>query len=405
MKKQNFKLQLRFLSSLIVLAIVFTVVPTSAASFDSQAGKILFVTDATEYSRMISADVLPYDDVMTDVATLNNIDVNMVSNYEAVVLPFGEETNVIARTAYENGSVVYLYGELSIQDYKKSVGVENYALTVPIYKTDGTIGEVVQFFDATYEENEIFNVISYSDYALLCKISQEIPDDLVAVYEQQESISESVDNIYLTAVENNFSALKSRAMARTVVDSDFDITNYFGPDNAFSVHLDYTLHQNDSDRDPDYDYFGIKTRIWVDNNSGMVSRLQTKYELPYSSDNLLETGPTSQSNVGELTVEVGYGESGPSGSISYSIDLSDTNPTIHRTVDYTNDIVEWEMTPRTILPIYLDGDNFDCCATWASSGSSFAAVDVFYAGRVNVGPDGIHPVDSGYDKVQVRFRY
>lgn len=114
MKKQNFKLQLRFLSSLIVLAIVFTVVPTSAASFDSQAGKILFVTDATEYSRMISADVLPYDDVMTDVATLNNIDVNMVSNYEAVVLPFGEETNVIARTAYENGSVVYLYGELSI---------------------------------------------------------------------------------------------------------------------------------------------------------------------------------------------------------------------------------------------------------------------------------------------------
>ena len=71
--------------------------------------------------------------------------------------------------------------------------------------------------------------------------------------------------------------------------------------------MDYTLYQNDSDRDPDYDYFGIKTKIWVDNSSGDVSRLRTKYVLPYPSDNLLETGPASKSNAGQISISIGYG--------------------------------------------------------------------------------------------------
>ena len=99
------------------------------------------------------------------------------------------------------------------------------------------------------------------------------------------------------------------------------------------------------------------------------------------------------------------GENGPSGSISYSMDLSDSSPNISRDEDYTNDVVEWSVTPRSLLPKYLNNQNFSSCATWASKGGSLAAIDVSYAGRVNVGPDGVHGLDSGYNEVPIRFYY
>ena len=152
-----------------------------------------------------------------------------------------------------------------------------------------------------------------------------------------------------------------------------------------------------------YDYFGVKTRVWVTNDLGLVNGIQTKYELPYSSDHLLETGPDSQSNVGSLSVDVGFGSDGPSGSIGYSVDLSDTRPSIERAEDYTNDIVEWEMTPRFPFPIYLDGDSLYCCATWASKGTSLAGIDLYYNGSVNAGI--AYPETDGYTKYSVRFNY
>lgn len=404
MKRHNSKLRICVLVCLIVLAIVSTSVQIFATSLNSHTERILFITDDTECNRMKSVEAFHSNDVIADVLTREAVDADMLSSYGAVILPYGEENNTVARAAYENGSVVYLYGELTIKDYKDSVGVDEYALTMPIYKESGTREEIVQFFDTDYEENEIFNVISYSQHALLCKISQELPENL-ATYEQQNVDENSDENIYLTAAEKNFLALKRRTTARAVVDSDFDITSYFGPNNEYSVHMDYTLYQNDSDRDPDYDYFGIKTKIWVDNSSGDVSRLRTKYVLPYPSDNLLETGPASKSNAGQISISIGYGENGPSGSISYSMDLSDSSPNISRDEDYTNDVVEWSVTPRSLLPKHLNNQNFSSCATWASKGGSLAAIDVSYAGRVNVGPDGVHGLDSGYNEVPIRFYY
>lgn len=406
MKKHIFNMKLCIFSCIVTLSIISTLIPAFAASFDSQTKKILFITDVAESKSMNSFNAQQYDSALADLVEINNIDMNAFSDYEAIALPFEEEAYELAKSAYEIGSTVYLYGQLTIQDYKEIGGIENYALAVPIYKNDGTTEKVEQFFDATYEENELFNVISYSDYALLCKISPEISNGSATTYMQRESYIEMPNSIYLSAIENNFLELKSKTMTKGIIDSEFDFVHYFGPNADFSVHLDYTLYKNDSERDTAYDYLGIKTNVWVDNDYGEVTRLQTKYDLTFSADNLLETGPEPQTNAGELSVSIGYGNSGPSGNISYSVDLSNIKPNISRDEDYTNDIVEWAMTPRTWFPIYLGGTSFHCCATWASKETrSAAAIDIFYAGRVNTGPSGIHPVDSTYVKVPVRFFY
>ena len=117
---------------------------------------------------------------------------------------------------------------------------------------------------------------------------------------------------------------------------------------------------------------------------GEVTGIYTKYELPYSSDNLLETGPQSQSRIQTLNVSIGFGAGGSNGRIEYSMDLSEFYPTINRTADYTNDIVEWEMVNRTLFPLNINNATLDCLASWASVGH-LAAIDVYYKGRVNVG--------------------
>jgi hypothetical protein len=131
---------------LIVLAIVSTSVQIFATSLNSHTERILFITDDTECNRMKSVEAFHSNDVIADVLTREAVDADMLSSYGAVILPYGEENNTVARAAYENGSVVYLYGELTIKDYKDSVGVDEYALTMPIYKESGTREEIVQFF-------------------------------------------------------------------------------------------------------------------------------------------------------------------------------------------------------------------------------------------------------------------
>lgn len=57
-----------------------------------------------------------------------------------------------------------------------------------------------------------------------------------------------------------------------------------------------------------------------------VAAIRTKYELPNRQDNLMETGPTTTKSAGSLNVSIGFGSSGVSGTIGFSVDLSDYAP-------------------------------------------------------------------------------
>ncbi|HJH61901.1 MAG TPA: hypothetical protein IAC84_01305, partial [Firmicutes bacterium] len=128
MKKHIFNMKLCIFSCIVTLSIISTLIPAFAASFDSQTKKILFITDVAESKSMNSFNAQQYDSALADLVEINNIDMNAFSDYEAIALPFEEEAYELAKSAYEIGSTVYLYGQLTIQDYKEIGGIENYAL-------------------------------------------------------------------------------------------------------------------------------------------------------------------------------------------------------------------------------------------------------------------------------------
>lgn len=93
----------------------------------------------------------------------------MLNGYKAIALPIANESLMgIARTAYRQGIIVYLYGQLTIRDYKEFLSIENFALTTNLYDSNEIICDrVAQGFDTFFENTEIYNVICYSNNTLL----------------------------------------------------------------------------------------------------------------------------------------------------------------------------------------------------------------------------------------------
>lgn len=410
MRKNNKK----FISFILCLIVCLSSIPTLFVYAIDTSEELLFIVDDSSYNTLLGelnnptviVDQLQLDyyldseiDIseslianynMFDFVSANNVSEIQINNYKAIALPIvNEQLMSLARAAYNQGILVYLYGELTICDYKEYLSIEDFTLSTNILDSNETICRIVeQGFDADFENTEIYNVICYSNNALLCKFGN----------------TPKLVN-YLIASLNNCAETNLGVQTRaTIVQSEFDFTTYWGTNNQFSSHLDYTLYREIDETDPTYDYFAIKTRTWVTGGSAKVTGIMTKYELPYSSDNLLETGPASQSNIGSLSVSIGFGDGSVNGSIGYSIDLSDQRPNIERTEDYSADTVSWVLTPRTWFPKSINNASLVCVASWAST-SKYAAIDVYYQGVVNVGPNYQYPTSAGYTKIPVRFSY
>lgn len=369
--------------SIIVILLCQTIGSVSAEI--GKNGKVLFIVESAEQIEEISAGIsedkyiFPEDlyviclaDELTSYTDL--------STYSAIALYRDSEIKQsLVKEAYSKNTIVYLYGDLTISEYKSYFSIANYSIDVKVANSSQTL---TQSFSESYEETEAFQVISYGTQPLLCKIS-----------------SDSTFFSVFKAVTQNFQKLLSPRTRSTIIKSEFDFVTYF---QSSSVHMDYTLYRNYDETDPNYDYFGITTNVWAD-TTVRLDELRTKYALPNSADNFLETGPATQKNVGTLSVSIGFGSSGLGGDIGFSIDLSNSQPDIDRTEDFTNDIVEWNMHRRAVLPPSMNNAILGCSATWASRNST-ATIDVSYQAKVSIArPNVTQSATSEYTKIQIRF--
>ena len=373
--------------SIIVILLCQTIGSVSAEI--GKNGKVLFIVESAEQIEEISAgiseDKYIFPENLYVICLADELtSYTDLSTYSAIALYRDSEIKQsLVKEAYSKNTIVYLYGDLTISEYKSYFSIADYSIDVKVANSSQTL---TQSFSESYEETEAFQVISYGTQPLLCKISSDCT--FFSVFK---------------AVTQNFLKLTAPATRSTIVKSEFDFVTYFA-NNTCSVHMDYTLYRNYDEIDSSYDYFAIKTRVWAE-TAQSLEELRTKYILPFDSDNFLETGPASQNNIGTLNVSIGFGNSGLSGTIGYSINLSDSRPNIVRTEDLTNDVVEWTMDKRWFLPPSLNSATLDCAETWASTGNT-AVINVFYRATASIKrPNVTQSETSEYTCVQVRFSY
>lgn len=392
--------KLDLIIALCFLLLISFCVPSFPTAFAySIKNKVLFVVADNYEKENLEMQCIEneFESDFYDVEIFSNLNMEKMNSYIAIALPYNlaKGTNICKCISTER---IYLYGELTIKEYKEVTSINDFGLDVNINDANGnTYGTARQYLDESFEKINKFNVVCYGEVnTLLCSIEGED----IALFK------------YLYNVIDNFEIIIQSKMQRaTILESKFDFTNDINSQRAYGVaHMDYTLYRNYNEEDVNYDYFGIRTKVWVTrrSSSSNVKEMKTKYELPNSNDNMLETGPASSENTGNLNVSIGFGQSGLNATIGFSIDLSSYVPNIVRTEDYTNDIVEWSLTEKTWSPKSINEATQDCVATWASlSSNATAAINIYFTGTVAVDTSlgNQRLVTGSYLQVPIRFAY
>lgn len=345
------------------------------ASAATKQNKVLFIVDDDVSFSTLTEDMSEngMDESLYALMHLSDAAESNLSTYAAVALPANEAGTQKASYIDIQETRVYLYGNVTISAYKAATGLGEFSVEIPLHDPSGNrTSTAVQFFDEAYEQTEIFHAICSGEHALLGTISGEEP----TLY------------TYFALILDNCKPFLLPQTRATIIESGFDYTTTMFGENYVRgvVHLDYSLYRNYDEEDPNYDYFGIKTRTWVTCENGNVSTIRTEYRLPTLEDELIESAPSSYLKASVLNFSIGFGTSGPSAELGLSIDLSDTKPNIDRTENLSTDTVKWIMS-RSAFSKWLNGTRMDCAATWAHKATpeNVAAFFIDFSGQIKHG--------------------
>jgi len=358
-------------------------ITVNAKSINPNSTKILIIVNSLDEFDPSLADAF---EGLYDVMSYNDMNYKGIQSYGAYAVPVEiaksdiRLKNTLRKEYLKNDSIVYLYGKLTISDYKKALGIDKFGAYVNIYDEYNMIpNKAFMSFGSEQEDTYIENVISSS--------GSQTGEYIIASFANEIYIGTNAD--FITVSINNFCNTLIMPMA-TIVASGYDYRTYATP-TAF-INMDYLLYKDNAETDPNYDYFAVKSNVTAE--GALCSSISTKHSLPYTSDEMIDYGPGDITNAGSISVSIGLGTDWGGGSLSYSFDVGGS-PSIDATYSASSDYCNWDITRS------YNGDLRDTLfilsSSWASTGT-YAAVDVAFKGQF------LYP-SVAWSTVQIRYDY
>lgn len=391
-----------FVMVFLILILTTATYGYTANASEQKLQKLLFIlqqsSDLDNIKTSEIIDTSSFD--IVDFKTIKDYSKKDLTSYQAIAIPYSEarKNAKILRSIYESGGIIYIYGSLTIADFKKALKLDKFGVTVPIYDPKGhdTSKKAFQYFSDDQEKNDIVNVICLTreGQGLLSYI-EESDKGYIEPYQFYKAV---IDDIQKFGIQQGF-----KTMGVEIVKSGFGFYSYYWNSRS-CTYMDYTLYRNFDESDPTYDYFAISTNVWARCTStdplGVISEVTVKHALPYSVDELIDHSPGDIYSAGSVGVSVDVGGV----SFGFSYELSG-NPRIYCNENYTSDVVEWQMLPRLVSPVYLDNKVFKSATSWAST-ATYAGIDITFNSTTNYGaPNLQYPVVGTPKTVQVRYDY
>jgi hypothetical protein len=299
---------------------------------------------------------------------VNNIKGYNPNDYYEIAAPISsvDRLTSLLRETYFNKKKVYLYGELTIEQYKNALNLDRYGVDIAIEVDDPNTGvkqnkEAFMTFSDEYISNKIQNVVA---------LRENDPNGLLAMVPKNDDGTYNT-SLLMKAVIDDVIPHTQFGTSATLVDSDYDIKTYDYLGN-YAV-LDWRLYQ-ESDSDPDYDYFAIKTNVACEGSYFEGTEIWVNDDLPYSSDEYIDSDPGDSTETTSFNVSLNFGED-ISGSISWNFEF-DNAPEVDRTVSLSSDYAHWTCIENLHG---LGGEVFSPGMSWASTGT-LAGIDLEFRG-------------------------
>ena len=356
----------------LVLSLI-VLMPSYASASNITIPKILLIVNDLETfdESVIQKYEGKYE--VVDIENLESISKNFYTAYAApsTSVSLDKNLNKMLKSAfYQYESKIYLYGELTIADYKSMLDIDNFGAYVDALDKNGVAKKkVYQHFSDNQEQMNIENIISYSisnsnDY-LIAKVA---PDDGINTQED-----------YLEIILNDFEALGEISTASTIgVATGFNFRSYWGDYNY--INMDYTLYKETDETISGYDYFALVTNLTAETNGQIsASSIEAKHSLVYDADEMIDYGPGDISNAGQVSVGLDLSGGSVSGGLSYSFEVNG-NPDIEATYSASEDYCSW-VVKRGFLAGGIQNNLFKLGTSWASTGT-YAKTNVEFRGEL-----------------------
>lgn len=383
--------------ALIMAAVLLSTGTTPVIAVENTAIDILFVVnDTTEKERVLSQSKINEfrNDIKLEVITQSDLRSQRLPEIEAIAI---HETNVDQYPVgklYASGIRVYIYGDLTINDYIAYTGQKEFTSQVPVYNLDGS-------FSGNYVERSFSGEQrSAKQYQIICDPKDDSLGLLCTIDKKDDG---NKLESYLNIIAKNYIEATQQQRA-TIVSSDYDIAHYFYSDSC-SIHLTWILYRNYSEEDPTYDYFALESRVWgTADNSASITQTTCEHAMVYSSDHIIDSGPESDSSADSISFTLDLGEGGVTGgSITYNYSL-DASPNITRDTSNYPRSISWTAKQRFFGSV-LDDTIFKFATSWASTGT-LAAIKVNYSNMVSTSAMGVGiGVNSGIQTETISFNY
>lgn len=331
-----------------------------------------------------------------EIINYKNINYKKLKEYTDFAIPIDlikENTKLnefIRDSFYKHFSRVYLYGNLTISDYKIALGLDRFGSYVNVYNGN-SISDDKAFitFSKEQETSYIENVIGYS----LGNTSK----NLIASISNNKK--QKMDKLIISKIIiEDYINSKDILCIASLVKSGFNY-RMVNTDGSY-INMDFMLYKENDKQIPDYDFFAIKTNI---SGSGRpISGIETEHRLPFTSDEMVDYGPGDISRAGSVSVGLDFAACGlDGGGISYSFDVGG-NPTIDATYNSADDYCTWKISRYWFLGGYLQDELFSLGSAWASTGK-YAAIDVKFRATF-VFANGFTS-NCPWKAVQIRYSY
>lgn len=384
----------------ILLMSVLTLLMTCSTAFAAPDVQAKSNTAPTKDLLLITENQAEYDlsfinqnpDLVVDIVELDNIKGYNADDYYEIAAPItlSDQLTPLLREAYTDEKKVYLYGELTIEQYKDVLNLDKYGVDVSIEVNDAKTGmkqnkPAFMTFSDEYISDKIQNVVA---------LRENDTNGLLATVPKNDDGSYNT-SLLMKAVIDDVIPHTQFGTSATLVDSDYDITTYDYLGN-YAV-LDWRLYQ-ESDSDPDYDYFAIRTNVSCEGSYFEGTEIWVNDDLAYPADEYIDSDPGDSTETTSFSVSLDFGEE-ISGGISWDFEF-DNAPEVDRTVSLSSDYAHW----TCIEDLYgLGGEVFSPGMSWASTGT-LAGIDLefrgyFYNSQLAEGQY------TDWGSVEVRYNY
>ena len=352
----------KLVSALTILALLCSSIGLCHAAElqnDSSESLLYLVESEEEKNSMIEAELTgSYANIVDIIVADSELDHDL-SGYSAVAVPITLANQLPLITLFNDGTYVYLYGTVTIESFKKALGITRFGVERTVSS------ETALFYDTVFQEfrdtsapYQVIGLRNAENQGLLCNIDG----------------SEVMPYEYFNAVVNNlYQEDKEATTMASLIHSKFDIVSYYYNSSA-STHLDHLIYKDTEETDFSTNYYAVQTNVWGETSSGIIRDVYSRHSLTNRNDNIYNHQPSSRTGSSyNLSLSL------PSGSIGISATFS-KSLAIDVSADYTNDVVTWSAYRAT--PYFGTGDIsnevLSTGTSWATGTGNDVTIDLSY---------------------------